>query len=289
MKVRIVTPYSVNSNSIIARLARHFTKYNGWPMRPVPHPRAVVNLFMPYTQWRFEKFTRTPTAAWFTHKERPETEHGAPLRRWEMAAKAVDLRVTPARLYLEELAECGRAVQIEHPVELKHFTPRFHNLHDKPRVGIAGRAYAGGRKGEVLVKRLWSKYGHECEIRTCGRGWPTPGEYLPWAKMPDFYRSLDVFLCTSLIEGGPVTVLEALGCGKIEATVIQPIYLEPLPVWELEKFRGGNVTVVELSCAGQFASLLAEKVGIKPRAVVKKYDGRAFDPVGLASRIKEVI
>jgi len=32
--------------------------------------------------------------------------------------------------------------------------------------------------------------------------------------MPNFYRSLDVFLCTSLIEGGPVTVLEALACGK---------------------------------------------------------------------------
>lgn len=86
-----------------------------------------------------------------------------------------------------------------------------------------------------------------------------------------------------------MTVLEALECGKIEATVIQPIYLEPLPVWELEKFRGGNVTVVELSCAGQFASLLEEKVGIQPKANIKKYDGRPFDPTQLASRIKEVI
>jgi 2-oxoglutarate ferredoxin oxidoreductase subunit alpha len=86
-----------------------------------------------------------------------------------------------------------------------------------------------------------------------------------------------------------MSVLEALRCGEIEATVVQPKYLEPLPVWELEKFRGDNVIVLELSCAGQFASLLAEKVGIKPKAVVKKYDGRAFDPVELASRIKEVI
>ena len=86
-----------------------------------------------------------------------------------------------------------------------------------------------------------------------------------------------------------MSVLEALRCGEIEAIVVQPIYLEPLPMWELEKYRGGNVIVVELSCEGQFASLLEEKVGIKPKAVVKKYDGRAFDPVELAGRIKEAV
>jgi len=86
-----------------------------------------------------------------------------------------------------------------------------------------------------------------------------------------------------------MSVLEAVRCGDIEAIVVQPIYLEPLPMWELEKYRGGNVIVVELSCAGQFASLLEEKVGIKPKAVVKKYDGRAFDPVELAGRIKEAV
>jgi len=31
--------------------------------------------------------------------------------------------------------------------------------------------------------------------------------------MQEFYRSLSVFLCTSAIEGGPVTILEALACG----------------------------------------------------------------------------
>jgi 2-oxoglutarate ferredoxin oxidoreductase subunit alpha len=86
-----------------------------------------------------------------------------------------------------------------------------------------------------------------------------------------------------------MSVLEALRCGGIEAKVIQPIYLEPLPVWELEKYKESGVIVVELSCEGQFASLLSEKVGIKPKAVIKKYDGRPFDPVELANRIKEVI
>ena len=86
-----------------------------------------------------------------------------------------------------------------------------------------------------------------------------------------------------------MSVLESLESGEIEATVVQPIYLEPLPVWELDRYKESGVIVVELSCAGQFASLLEEKVGIKPKAVIKKYDGRPFDPVELASRIKEIL
>lgn len=86
-----------------------------------------------------------------------------------------------------------------------------------------------------------------------------------------------------------MSVLEALKAAKMEATVVQPIYLEPLPVWELEKYKGGEAIVVEQSCMGQFASMLKEKVGIEPKAVIKKYDGRPFDPVDLAAKIKEVV
>ena len=86
-----------------------------------------------------------------------------------------------------------------------------------------------------------------------------------------------------------MSVSEALRCGEIEAMVVQPIYLEPLPVWELEKYRASGVIVVELSCQGQIAQLLKEKMGIEPKTVIKKYDGRPFDPAELANKIKEVI
>jgi hypothetical protein len=36
---------------------------------------------------------------------------------------------------------------------------------------------------------------------------------IPQEKMADWYRSLDVFLCTSFGEGGPLTVFEAAACG----------------------------------------------------------------------------
>lgn len=99
-------------------------------------------------------------------------------------------------------------------------------------------------------------------------------------------------------DGGPViaaygstagSVREALLCGGIEATLVQPIYLEPLPVWELDAFRGRDVVVVEQCVSGQFASLLAEKAGLRPRAVVRRYDGRPFEPEGLAAQLREVL
>lgn len=36
---------------------------------------------------------------------------------------------------------------------------------------------------------------------------------IAFEDMPDFYRSLDVFVCTSAIEGTPNTILEAMACG----------------------------------------------------------------------------
>lgn len=86
-----------------------------------------------------------------------------------------------------------------------------------------------------------------------------------------------------------MSVLEALKAGDIAAKVVQPKYLEPLPVWELEKFKKDNVIVIEQSCTGLFATLLKEKVGIDAKDVIKKYDGRPFDPIDLAREIKEVM
>jgi len=49
----------------------------------------------------------------------------------------------------------------------------------------------------------------------------------------------------------------------LEATVVQPIYLEPFPTWEFEKFKNVNPIVVEQSVMGAFETLIKEKTGIK--------------------------
>ncbi len=99
-------------------------------------------------------------------------------------------------------------------------------------------------------------------------------------------------------EGGPViftygsttlSVLEALDWGGLKARVIQPIYLRPFPVWELKEYLENDVIVVEQSSTEQFSNLLKEKAGIEVKKVIKRYDGRPFDPRELADQLKEVV
>jgi len=84
-----------------------------------------------------------------------------------------------------------------------------------------------------------------------------------------------------------MSVLEALKYGGLNPTTVQPIFLSPLPIWELEEFKNQNNIVVEQSITGQFASLLKEKAGLNIRRVIKRYDGRPFDPIELSTEIKE--
>jgi len=86
-----------------------------------------------------------------------------------------------------------------------------------------------------------------------------------------------------------MSVLEALKYGDINAKVIQPIYLNPLPVWELEKFKSQDVITVEQSSTAQFANLIKEKANISSKATIKQYNGRPFKPIDLANKIKEVL
>ncbi len=86
-----------------------------------------------------------------------------------------------------------------------------------------------------------------------------------------------------------MSVLEALKYRKLTPTVIQPLYLNPLPIWELSKFKDQINIVIEMSSTEQFANLLREKVGYNIKKVIKKFDGRPFDPIELSTMIKEAI
>lgn len=215
MKVRIVVNES-KSDWIIARLARHLVKLNGWSARKDPNPRALVNLFFPYSEWRFSKFTRTPIGGWFTHREEESVEHGAKRRRWDMIVPMMDLRASPSEPVADELGVDGaswRSWHIAHPVELDFFKPTPQRK-GKPIIGVSGTCYSGGRKGEHLLGRLNSEYHNKYAFLGSGKGWPVPTKWRRWKHMPAFYAHLNLFLCTSLVEGGPVTVLEALASGR---------------------------------------------------------------------------
>ncbi len=86
-----------------------------------------------------------------------------------------------------------------------------------------------------------------------------------------------------------MSVLEALQYGNLNPTIVAPIYLSPLPIWNLEEFKDQDNIVIEQSSTGQFTKLLNEKAGLKIRSTIKQYDGRPFDPIELSQKIKEVL
>ena len=85
-----------------------------------------------------------------------------------------------------------------------------------------------------------------------------------------------------------MSVLEAVRYGNLDPTIVAPIYLNPLPIWELEEFKNQDNIVIEQSATGQFSKLLSEKAGLKIRTTIKQYNGRPFDPMDLSQKIKEV-
>lgn len=83
-------------------------------------------------------------------------------------------------------------------------------------LGTNGFVYAGGRKGENLFTQLSKSElaKNRLKLVASGRGWigaETKG--YAWDEMQNFYKKLDVYLSTSLIEGIGFGVLEALACG----------------------------------------------------------------------------
>ncbi|MBN2564893.1 MAG: 2-oxoacid:acceptor oxidoreductase family protein [Candidatus Eisenbacteria bacterium] len=86
-----------------------------------------------------------------------------------------------------------------------------------------------------------------------------------------------------------LSVLEALVAGGVAARVVQPVYLDPFPVWEFGDFGDERPIIIEQSCSGQFATLIADKTGLRAREVIRRYDGRPFEPDELGQQIAALV
>jgi 2-oxoglutarate ferredoxin oxidoreductase subunit alpha len=207
---------------------------------------------------------------------------------------------TPAVLMTEKhLSECSSSVEIDMR-KVGWPSPVMHQGSDYKRyldseTGVSPLLFSPSKE---LIR--WNSYEHdELGITTekpeiiaqmhdkRRKKGSALNEYLKGIHTVNYYGDKGPVIMT--YGSTTMSVLEAINIGKIEASIVQPRYLEPLPVWELMQFKDRGVVVVEQSAAGQFASLLKEKAGINAKTVIKKYDGRPFDPLELADRIKEVI
>jgi len=206
--VHIVT-VDYNSDSVLGRLIRPLVRELFWSYSsfPVPDKR---NYFFPYLQIE-RNFLAEKTAGFFTHRDDGRAEKVA---LWKMADEELGIRLVSSRKYADILREPKALVT--HPIDLKKFTPLAGaSGRSVGRVGTTGFIYPHGRKGEALMSKLLASpvlYGR-FKFVAAGKGWPCDTRLYPWKELQEFYRSLHIYVCTSVIEGFGCGPLEALACG----------------------------------------------------------------------------
>ncbi len=215
-------------------MARLLQERLGWNISPTTDMGADINYFLGYFEAPKTVSSLTmQTAAYLTHREEQPPNHPKALL-FDKVAQAVSLRVVTCRKYQELVEQWGPTLRAHAPVELGHFTIAPATKHGRPVIGFSGYLYANGRKGEVLAAELVnSQLGRRCEFMASGRGWPVKTRKYHWSEMQDFYHGLDVLVCTSLVEGIPMTPLEALACG---VSVVVPYDVGMMD--ELPEMRG---------------------------------------------------
>ncbi|WP_161625676.1 glycosyltransferase [Sphingobium quisquiliarum] len=140
--------------------------------------------------------------ALFTHREQDATA----AERFDQAARDIDIAISMSPMTDEIVRSLGvtDSICISPGVDLDLFKPLV-------RIGVVGRTYHTGRKGEALVRAVMDVPGIEWHFT--GAGWPGPAQHIAEDKLPDFYRSMDYVLVPAVNEGGPMSVLESLACG----------------------------------------------------------------------------
>ncbi len=197
-KVHITTS---DSGWILEKLASEITKRLDYVRYSIdPDPSAEIQYYITYGCRK--KRVSPIELALFTHKEHDI----AAAERFDQAARDVDVAISMSNMTDEIIKSLGvsESVCISPGVELDLFRPLV-------RIGVVGRTYHTGRKGEALVRAVMDVPGIEWHFT--GEGWPGPAQNIDEGKLPDFYRSMDYVLVPAINEGGPMSVLESLACG----------------------------------------------------------------------------
>lgn len=241
MRIHLVSR-DVTSNHILARLAAVLVAHPAFTTGPQPDHQADVNYFFPYLEYPAQPYTATKTAAWFTHLDKGRA---AKVSRWQSVASTVDLRLATARQYVRLLAEFGPAERVLAPLDRAKFALERPTARDSMRIGTSGYVYPHGRKGEAL----WEKLTQDGELLSrgvtftaIGAGWPnTATKEISWDRVPEWYGTLRLYICTSLIEGVGYGPLEAMACG-VPVVIPQGVgVFDDLPALEnVHRYRAGD-------------------------------------------------
>jgi hypothetical protein len=198
---------------VLPRFVRYLVKHNGWTVSADPNPSADLNYMVAYFEHdKHARFTGTPIATYLTHIE--DDPNSGKVKAFHKSASRADIRVCMNEMYRMRVeAKHGPTLRFPLPLERDRFTIASRRPGGAPVIGFSGFTYKSGRKGEAMSYRLICKFAKRATFKASGRGWSCPTQTYKWAEMPTFYQSLDLFVCTSTVEGGPMTTLEALACG----------------------------------------------------------------------------
>lgn len=242
MNIHIVASF-LKTDRILPRLARELADATGWTLGEEADPAADLNYYFPYLEMTSKRIPGL-AAALFTHRE---DVIPAKVKMWERHAADVDLRITWARQYEDDLAAYGPTLRLNPPLDRGLFMPGERSVRDRLVAGVSGYTYAGGRKGEELLKRVLStQAGRAFDWRAVGRGWPVKTQTLAYDRLPAWYRDLDLYVCSSLIEGVPYGPLEALASGVPVVIPHGVGLLDDVPETEgVYRYEAGNAADLE--------------------------------------------
>lgn len=229
---------------------------------------------------------------------------GTAAEAFDLAAELMGLAwafQTPAILLTEKhLSESRMTIAVPEalpdvPQPVMHRGRKAYRRYEETDSGVSPLKFA---PSSALIK--WTSYEHdESGITTEDAGTIARMQEKRFRKRRSLIESLHGMRTVNRFGSGKkvivtygsttMSVREAVSLGGLDVQVVQPVYLEPFPEWELQDLAGSEVVVVEQSCAGQLAELLERRAGVRIRGVVTQYDGRPFDPEDLAARLKEVL
>lgn len=179
------------------------------------NPDANIHYYINYGYFN-KKPKSGLSVANFTHFD--ETLHS---EKWVSVAKEVDHCIAVSEEAADNLRRFGITNDKITVIKVgadSSFKPRM-------ILGIVGRVYQGGRKGEHLVKRLVddNEVMSGLKIVSTNDSWGVP--VWNFDNLLDFYQAVDYLLIPSLIEGGPVPFMEALASGTL--SIAPPIGVIP--------------------------------------------------------------
>jgi hypothetical protein len=141
--------------------------------------------------------------------------------KWEQVAKEVDHCIAVSEEAANNLKRFGISDQKISVIKVGA------DVSFKPimTLGLVGRVYPGGRKGEDLVKKILSDKDLMSNLKIISMNSDWGVNVVNFEDSADFYRAIDYLLIPSLIEGGPVPFMEALACGTL--SIAPPIGVIP--------------------------------------------------------------